>query len=796
MICRLNTSQGSVEISVPIPNWPQSEIEKERLFYDQFRVHANYKFGVNVESRASSAAFDTLYQNTNQIGKELLDWKLEQVLEEQFPNYENSSPQEQAAILVSAKAIIWTEILPTGFEERPLVDHWPLSQAKKDELLDIAKDQLYENGENEDEELVKTQALDNLYEIMEAFIQDIIDNRVQTLIYENYPNFDSMSDSMKSFIIIETKATVWDEIIPTGLRDYPLISGWPLSVEEKMDILNAEYMLILNQSLAGEEKDFFIMQVKAMAYDHLESIVYSSAQQMLANTLQSAINMYFPLYDEYDAEQKALVLIEVKSIVWNQISPDDRVIERSYIYDGKIHMPEISGLPEVKIPNWPETLNDKNALLDYAMRENANFTLEQAKARAFDNLMQTIFSNIYALQKMNAILDDVILTFFPEYHYPDTSYEQRQAILTAAKAMAWDNRIIPGDTVMEIDYAFEFWYVDMENNDMIIETRPREAGTYEITLTIPPETNPNYVMKEGEEVVITISIRRAQINQNFANWMTYTGKPILPRCEGLHDANGNLPAGVTIEYKFWKDGEPVDYIRNAGQYTFSAVVQGGNNYPSWTVEAQTINILPKEMSIEVGTVESDYLQEVRDFASSISLYGIVGDDLPSMFGYLVCESEVTSRHMVGEYPIRFVGFKQTFDSDKVYYLNAERPEDDVINLDPVLFGNYNITAINGIYRINKAVQDAIIIHDEEELHQRYGLMQEGDTQVWYLAPGFYGDFVVDKNVGITLIGSYDTSAEYGDFSSIEDMHTKHERSKDNSQNIATVFNSIRIERAR
>lgn len=787
--------QGSVEISVPIPNWPQSEIEKERLFYDQFRVHANYKFGVNVESRASSAAFDTLYQNTNQIGKELLDWKLEQVLEEQFPNYENSSPQEQAAILVSAKAIIWTEILPTGFEERPLVDHWPLSQAKKDELLDIAKDQLYENGENEDEELVKTQALDNLYEIMEAFIQDIIDNRVQTLIYENYPNFDSMSDSMKSFIIIETKATVWDEIIPTGLRDYPLISGWPLSVEEKMDILNAEYMLILNQSLAGEEKDFFIMQVKAMAYDHLESIVYSSAQQMLANTLQSAINMYFPLYDEYDAEQKALVLIEVKSIVWNQISPDDRVIERSYIYDGKIHMPEISGLPEVKIPNWPETLNDKNALLDYAMRENANFTLEQAKARAFDNLMQTIFSNIYALQKMNAILDDVILTFFPEYHYPDTSYEQRQAILTAAKAMAWDNRIIPGDTVMEIDYAFEFWYVDMENNDMIIETRPREAGTYEITLTIPPETNPNYVMKEGEEVVITISIRRAQINQNFANWMTYTGKPILPRCEGLHDANGNLPAGVTIEYKFWKDGEPVDYIRNAGQYTFSAVVQGGNNYPSWTVEAQTINILPKEMSIEVGTVESDYLQEVRDFASSISLYGIVGDDLPSMFGYLVCESEVTSRHMVGEYPIRFVGFKQTFDSDKVYYLNAERPEDDVINLDPVLFGNYNITAINGIYRINKAVQDAIIIHDEEELHQRYGLMQEGDTQVWYLAPGFYGDFVVDKNVGITLIGSYDTSAEYGDFSSIEDMHDKTMNEvKDNSQNIATVFNSIRIER--
>lgn len=269
----------------------------------------------------------------------------------------------------------------------------------------------------------------------------------------------------------------------------------------------------------------------------------------------------------------------------------------------------------------------------------------------------------------------------------------------------------------------------------------------------------------------------------------------MPECPGMHDENGDLPEGVSIEYTYIKDGRAVEYIRDVGQYFFTAVVNGGNNYPSWQSESLLINILKKDLIIDVGLVESGYLEKTKAFNSSVTFDGVVGNDLPSMFGYLVCNSPVTDKHMVGDYDITFQGFKYSYDDEKIYYLNAAIPADDVLTMNATLFENYNITVINGTYRIKKANENAVIINDRAELDAHYNALPEGNSVIWYLAEGNFGDLVINKNVGITIIGCYDVNAVFETFENVEDNH---ERTmsiiKSDAKHVVTIFESVVINR--
>lgn len=786
---------GSSTVSVPIPNWPQTAEEKNRLYYTQFRQLADQEFGPNVANRAKANAYDKLYVKVNNIAQDLLNNRYIALLQATYPEYEDSEEDVKANIEIAVKAMVWDEIVPYGLVSQRMVPGWPINEAEKILLLEAAEDQVAQEGEDYTDNVVKAQAYDNLYNGVIALGQILLSERLNEIILNEYPGYDQAPESIKTAMLIEAKAKVWDEIVPTGLINNPLVANWPLKAEEKEQLLDAEYEFLFDLIYAGSEKEYFIQRVRAKAYDILYANVYSTAQLKLEQMVRTLIVRHYPLFDTYTEEQQALILVEIKGLAWQEIIPGDTVEERSYIYDGREHMPIVSGLPQAYILGWPQTQEEKDALLNLAQNENINFTLEQAKARAFDNLMQTVYSNIYALEKLNKILSDVIDEYYPHYYNPALSYEEKQEILIAAKAGAWDNRVLPGDTVQEVNYTFNFWYSDMENNGMIVYTRPKAAGTYELTLIIDPELNRNYRLKGVTGIVTTISIRRAVIDQTFANYMVYQGKNILPICQGLHDENGDLPEGVSIEYSFMKDGQKVNYIRDVGQYTFTAVVNGGNNYPSWTVEDQIINIVKKELTIEVGVVESGYLEPLKELNSSIKFNGIVGNDRASMFGYLVCESNVTSKHMVGEYPINFVGFKKSYDSEKIYYLDTSVPSDHVTAFDPVLFNNYEITVTDGVYSIKKANEQAIMIHSQEELIIRYQQLKDGDTEMWYLTPGNYGDLTIDKNIGLTIIGCYDTAIEENDYSHINDAHDKTMAEvKDDALKIVTVFDSITVNR--
>ncbi len=784
--------EGAQDWAVEIPEWPETEEAKNRLFFNQFRAYANQNLGSNVSARVRAAAFETLKESVGLTAQKLLTDRYNTILANNFPQYDTSDVAEKTTIELLTKAMVWEEIAPYGVSGELLVPGWPKNSDEKQGLFEEAKQQLEENSGDKE---AMAQAYDNLFALVIALAQVLLQNRFDEILQTRFPNYHEATESMKTFMMIEAKSIVWSEITPTGLIGQPLIANWPRTMNEKELMLDDEYEYLLNLSLAGSERELFIKQVKALAYNELLATVYATAQTKLQTSLDTILQIYYPLYNTYGDEQKALILTEAKSLVWDQVVPGDTVTEKSYVYDGQDHMPVVTGMPQAKIIGWPQTPDEKAALLDFARTENSNFTEIEVRARAFDNLMQRIYSNVFALQKITDILNLVIEEFYPAYNLPSTPYEERQQLLLEAKAKAWDSRIIYADTVEEIYYSFTYWYADMSNNGMITNTRPRSAGTYEITLLIDPLLNRNYRLKADAAIMTTISIRIANIDKNFLNEMVYSGTAIMPECPGMHDENGDLPEGVSIEYTYIKDGRAVEYIRDVGQYFFTAVVNGGNNYPSWQSESLLINILKKDLIIDVGLVESGYLEKTKAFNSSVTFDGVVGNDLPSMFGYLVCNSPVTDKHMVGDYDITFQGFKYSYDDEKIYYLNAAIPADDVLTMNATLFENYNITVINGTYRIKKANENAVIINDRAELDAHYNALPEGNSVIWYLAEGNFGDLVINKNVGITIIGCYDVNAVFETFENVEDNH---ERTmsiiKSDAKHVVTIFESVVINR--
>lgn len=793
--------QGSTIISVTIPNWPESYAEKEILYYNQLRSLVYLELGDDAVTRVKARAYDALLDSLIQEGQVFLNDRYNRLLEETYVDYDFESEEVQANMRRNIKALIWDQITPIGIRmgnvEERIISDWPISSSDKAVLVLEAKTQLEAEGIYYTESFAMAWAFDNLYNKSVVIVKDVMLGRLEYIIQTEFPNYEQASEAMKSSMLIEAKALAWQQIILTGFEGAPLMANWPISAVLKDTLINVQYEYILSVTYNSEDRAVFYSRAKSVAYDLLYERVYSTAQKKLENMFTTTLQQQFPNFDNYNEEAKQNAITSTKAMVWDNLIPNDTVEERSYIYDANEHMPNIVGLPQAKINGWPQTADEKTAMLEYARSESVYFTEKQAKARAYDNLTETIHSNVAALQKITNIINDILHTYYPEYYDMNIGYETRQELLVEAKARAWDTRIVHADTVEEIDYSFLFWYANMENEGMEIHSRPKNAGTYEVTLVIDPIINKNYALNSSNPIRTTISIRRGVIDQTFVNEMVYTGKPIKPICLGLHNQEGKLPDGVSISYTFRKDGQTVDHVRDVGQYTFSAVVDGGNNYPSWTINDQVFRVTKKDLIVNVGVVETGYLEEIKPLNSSVSLEGVVGDDLVSMFGYIVCNSNVTSKHMVGEYNINFIGFKENSNSQKIYYIDAPIPSDDVTRMNPVLFGNYNITVIDGTYNIKKANENAVIINNATELQQAYEQLQDGDSVLWYLAPNddSYGDLVIDRNIGITIIGCYDVNIQDNDYSYLESPHDRRmSEVKDDALAIVTFFDSIMVNR--
>lgn len=311
---------------------------------------------------------------------------------------------------------------------------------------------------------------------------------------------------------------------------------------------------------------------------------------------------------------------------------------------------------------------------------------------------------------------------------------------------------VPKGATYELIYA-EY---DPENTNPAYDPvlRPVNVGHYIMRMTFV-EDQRNYTMNAGMEFTIVIHIEKPEITYTLQQTMEYNGE----YRDAVVLVNGvpfNDP-GVTFEFTYIPYGEQQlpqgSKIRDAGTYTVKVKVYGGNNYPSYNIEGaptldtltNEVTITPREIVININKVESEYLDELKPFDSSVTVVsaanpseaGLVGTDTIAIFGGFDISwtgGTLTYKHMVGSYELGF-------DTEPVHK-------------------NYVITAVNGSYEIVARTEGAVVIPDKEALDAAVAQLRDGDTVRWYLEAGDYGSITISKNASVAIVGSYDlTSAE-------------------------------------
>lgn len=713
------------------------------------------------------------------------------------------------------RVIIWDRMNESGINASRLVQNWPVTGEEKLAMQAEAKDALTAEGVTSiDDERIKAKAFEMLSLRVPAYVSGIMISVLEDEIAKAYPNFNELNPDTQNKNRQIISRNVWDSISfytvgYTTVIKTDLVPNWHTTEVSKESALDAEYVKIANLSIGQSIADFEA-DVKTAAYNALYASIYTTAQKKLEAQLLSYIYSQHPEYDGFSDDEKIIILEGSKADVWDRIVPGDTVNEKNYIYDELPHMPSITGMPTVKIYGWPQSDEGKDQLLTNAYNENIGFTATQAKGRAFDKLMETLSSNSNTAAEtlLEKLLSGVLADAkYAEYFVPSTPSLTKAALLLDAKAETWDALPVGDEAqVEEVYYTFIYRYTDMNNNTVESTVLPAAAGRYEIILVLTDDMNRNYRLREGDEVKTAINIARANVTLTFAESMVYTGQPINPIIESLFrrtdsgttdgDARYDdlfktyaLPAGVSIKYTFYDDetGRELAEIRNAGKYRFDVVINGGNNYPSATISNLPFEITKRKLLVDLGSVGSNYLEPLAPLNGSARLLGRAPSDAIASFGELVCQSVVTSRHIVGDYAIDFVGFKAP-ESNTVYYLNPLGNQQSVLDLNPTLFGNYEITVEGGIYTVRKADESAIIISSESELLAAYNALPEKGKATWYLAPGDYGHFVMDKDVSIAIIGCYDVN----EIGYVDGLTDKNAIIRESALRIAASFKSITV----
>ena len=300
--------------------------------------------------------------------------------------------------------------------------------------------------------------------------------------------------------------------------------------------------------------------------------------------------------------------------------------------------------------------------------------------------------------------------------------------------------------------------------------RPINAGDYYMTVRFS-EDQRNYDIEEGATYSIIVKITKINVTYSLEHILDYTGRSFNVPINGLPDP---IPGDIIVTYTYYDvlGGYTLaagSRLRNAGTYRVDVAINGGINYPSYNIpgspssqalQGQVIEVRPKSVTIKVGNLSTDYLEQLLPLnggvtivdADNIELSGLQGTDEIGIFGNIIVAwtgGTLTRRHMVGDYEL------------------------SVSNLGSINHGNYIITgAINGLYSITAALPNTRVIDNKAQLDNVLSLVKDGDTVRLYLRAGNYGNIVLDKNAAVSIVGSYDLSGE--------------------TDEIAVVFDSIRV----
>ncbi len=297
-------------------------------------------------------------------------------------------------------------------------------------------------------------------------------------------------------------------------------------------------------------------------------------------------------------------------------------------------------------------------------------------------------------------------------------------------------------------YSLSYAIYDPENtnpayNDAI---RPVNTGSYIMRMRFTADQR-NYSISNNAEFIIIINITKKNVVYSLIQNMPYTGDYFDVTVNGLPAVLGD----VQVDYSYFSITDNVllpagSKVRDAGSYQVTVSINGGTNYPSANITGN-FTVEKRKVILSVNTVSSEYLEPLKPLNSAITIVsatnpdeqGLVGRyDTMAIFGDLAVAwtgGTLTYKHMVGSYQLALV--------DKT-----------------LSHKNYDFVVINdGVYNIIAEQANTRVISDKAELDEAIGLLTDGATARWYLKAGHYGTITINKNASISIIGSYDITAE-------------------------------------
>ncbi|NCA91665.1 hypothetical protein EOM82_00205 [bacterium] len=442
----------------------------------------------------------------------------------------------------------------------------------------------------------------------------------------------------------------------------------------------------------------------------------------------------------------------------------------THTYDSKNHpLVVYSGLPTVMVDNWFVSINEKEAMVNAYTAQGYSETA--AKTRAYNDLYTrvTIATRTYLDGEIAKIRRDSGIT--------------DAAVLNATLF----DRLEPNMSICEVVYSISY----INQNDEVLANPPIDVGTYTVLFEVSAANNRGNYTFSTDRVSRIIKIEKPDITYSItSNNLVYSGRNQNPLINNLHNQEGELPSGVTVlyEYSYTENGQTkyaTNGIMHVGSYYCDITIDGGINYPSMVLPTSVINIVPKDLYINLTDISMQYLSDVVDVKDYVTFTGLTGTDKPRDFGAVVAGTEVKYYYTLGIYSANIDGFMLYADSedmysycdlsntyqydDKSYYKmvlkNASMDgslykeidgEGNYVYIDLInKFRNYTVYVITaGVYEI-KAEEDAVVIESDEELQTAISNVGENQSLKLYLTEGEYSAVTLNTNADISIIGCYD-----------------------------------------
>ena len=292
--------------------------------------------------------------------------------------------------------------------------------------------------------------------------------------------------------------------------------------------------------------------------------------------------------------------------------------------------------------------------------------------------------------------------------------------------------------------------------------RPIEVGTY-IMRSVFSADQRNYAVG-NVEFLILIHIAKKQVAYSIDPIYEYTGEYFDVPVNGLPENLGDIVVSYT--YKNVTTGETLpagSKIKDAGQYDVTVRIDGGRNYPDANLEngnvytalfEQRITVNKRRVVLNVNTISSEYLDELKPLNSAITLVSATNPDEPGLIG----RYDVDIKTVFGDMDVVWTGGTLTYKHMIGSYTLAVVGREDM--LEDTYHKNYEFVEVNnGTYEIVAERENTRIIRNRDQLTQAMQQLGDGDTAIWYFLAGEYGTITLNVNASLSIIGSYDLSSD-------------------------------------